>query len=107
MHIGEKIERIRLLRGITQAELGKKLGITKQAVSKMERSQKMDENKMRHVFGVLGVNTIDINFNKEPQDCSSNPNSKLKALLLYEELIKIERENFDNTLRIIEDIEDR
>ncbi|WP_286846504.1 helix-turn-helix domain-containing protein, partial [Proteiniphilum sp. UBA5463] len=30
-----KIERVRRLRGMTQAELGELLGITKQAISKM------------------------------------------------------------------------
>lgn len=33
-HMGRKIEKVRLLRGMTQAELGDLLGVTKQAVSK-------------------------------------------------------------------------
>ena len=36
IHLGRKIERVRRLRGMTQAELGDLLGITKQAVSKIE-----------------------------------------------------------------------
>ena len=37
-HLGKKIERVRRLRGMTQTELGQLLGITKQAVSKMEQT---------------------------------------------------------------------
>lgn len=36
LHIGRKIERVRRLRGMTQTDLGDLLGVTKQAVSKME-----------------------------------------------------------------------
>ena len=36
IHLGRKIERVRRLRGMTQAELGDLLGITKQAVSREE-----------------------------------------------------------------------
>lgn len=41
LHIGRKIERIRRLRGMTQTQLGDALGITKQAVSKMEQTEKL------------------------------------------------------------------
>ena len=39
-HLGRKIERIRRLRGMTQTDLGELLGVTKQAISKMEQSEK-------------------------------------------------------------------
>src|SRR6266542_1498919 len=55
LHIGRKIERVRKLRGMTQSELGDTLGITKQAVSKMEQSEKIEEEKIKQVADALGV----------------------------------------------------
>jgi transcriptional regulator with XRE-family HTH domain len=54
-HIGRKIERIRKLRGITQTELGNHLNITKQAISKMEQSEKIEDEKIKQVAEALGV----------------------------------------------------
>lgn len=48
-HIGRKIERIRRLRGMTQTDLGDLLGITKQAVSKMEQSERL---RMKELNGL-------------------------------------------------------
>lgn len=54
--IGKKIERIRTLRGLSQAQLGEKLGgITKQAVSKMEQSETVDEERIKEIANALGV----------------------------------------------------
>ena len=52
-HIGRKIERIRRLRGMTQTDLGDLLGITKQAVSKMEQSEKIKELNGLRMLWVL------------------------------------------------------
>lgn len=54
-NIGRKIERVRKLRNMTQTELGDALGITKQAVSKMEQSEKIEEEKIKQVAEALGV----------------------------------------------------
>ena len=54
-HIGRKIERVRKLVGKNQTELGEALGITKQAVSKMEQSDKIDDERLKEVAGALGV----------------------------------------------------
>ena len=55
IHIGRKIERIRRLRGMTQTDLGNLLGITKQAVSKMEQTEKLEDEKLKQVATALGV----------------------------------------------------
>jgi len=56
LHIGRKIERVRRLRGITQTELGESLGgISKQAVSKIEQSEKIDDEKLKRIADALGV----------------------------------------------------
>ncbi|MGE4587665.1 MAG: helix-turn-helix domain-containing protein, partial [Mangrovibacterium sp.] len=44
VHIGRKIERVRRLRGMTQTDLGDILGVTKQAISKMEQTEKIDDD---------------------------------------------------------------
>ena len=55
LHIGRKIERIRRLRGMTQTDLGTALGISKQAVSKMEQTEKLDDERIKTVAEALGV----------------------------------------------------
>lgn len=54
-HIGRQIEGIRRLRGITQIELGDLLGVTPQAVSKMEQAEKMDDERLGKIAAALGV----------------------------------------------------
>ena len=54
-HIGRQIERTRKLRGITQTELGSYLNITKQAISKMEQSEKIEDEKIEQVAEAVGV----------------------------------------------------
>ena len=49
LHLGKKIERLRRLRGMTQTELGQLLGITKQAVSKMEQTEKIDDERLEKI----------------------------------------------------------
>lgn len=53
-HLGRKIERIRRLRGMTQTDLGELLGVTKQAISKMEQAEKIDDEKLKQVATALG-----------------------------------------------------
>ena len=55
--MGKKIERVRRLRGMTQTELGQLLGITKQAVSKMEQTEKIDDERLEKIASALGVTT--------------------------------------------------
>lgn len=55
LHRGRKIERVRKLRGWTQADLGSKLGISKQAVSKLEQSENVGDEKLTEIANALGV----------------------------------------------------
>lgn len=57
-HLGRKIERVRRLRGMSQNELGELLGITKQAVSKMEQNENIDDERLEKIATALGV-TVD------------------------------------------------
>lgn len=118
VHIGRKIERIRRLRGMTQTDLGDLLGITKQAVSKMEQIEKMDDEKLKEVANALGVTEDGLkkfteenvlyytnNFYENSNATATNIGvvsnlenvnhfSMEQAVKLFEELLKMEREKF-------------
>lgn len=118
LHIGRKIERVRRLRGMTQTELGDLLGVTKQAVSKMEQTEKVDDEKIKQVAEVLGVTeeglkrfteeTVLYYTNNFYENCNVSASnigpitnvenlnhfSLEQAVKLFEELLKIEREKF-------------
>src|SRR5690554_3974013 len=55
IHLGRKIERVRRLRGMTQTELGELLGVTKQAISKMEQTEKLNDDRLKEIASALGV----------------------------------------------------
>ena len=55
VHLGRKIERVRRLRGMTQTELGELLGVTKQAISKMEQTEKLNDERLKEIASALGV----------------------------------------------------
>lgn len=117
-HLGRKIERIRRLRGMTQTDLGELLGVTKQAISKMEQSEKIDDDKLKQVADALGVTedglkkfteeTVLYSTNNFYENChvsasnigpithveNLNHFSMEQAVKLFEELLKIEREKY-------------
>tara|TARA_R110000868_G_scaffold409765_2_gene695962 strand:+ start:23485 stop:23895 length:411 start_codon:yes stop_codon:yes gene_type:complete len=65
-HIGRKISRIRELRGMKQETLAEELGISQQAVSKIEQSEKIEDDKLEQIANVLGVTKEGIeNFSDE------------------------------------------
>lgn len=55
LHRGRKIERVRRLRGWTQSDLGDRMGITKQAVSKLEQAENISDEKLKEVAHALEV----------------------------------------------------
>lgn len=55
LHMGRKIERVRRLRGMTQTGLGDALGISKQAVSKIEQTEHIDNDRIKQIAEALGV----------------------------------------------------
>jgi transcriptional regulator with XRE-family HTH domain len=66
-HIGRKIEKVRVLRGFTQTELGERLGgISKQAISKLEQTEIIDDDRIEEVAKALGVTPSGLKkFNEE------------------------------------------
>lgn len=117
-HLGRKIGRIRELLGVKQETLADKLGITQQAVSKLEQSEELEAPTLDRVAKALGTSAeaiksfnedSAINFVNTFHDQSTshvignfgsyhfNPVDKwLEALeenkKLYEALLKSERE---------------
>lgn len=65
-HIGRKIIRIRELRGMKQEALAAELGISQQAVSKIEQSAEVEESALEKIAIALGVPVEGIKkFNEE------------------------------------------
>jgi transcriptional regulator with XRE-family HTH domain len=66
MHLGRKISRIRELRGMKQEALAAELGVSQQAISKLEQSEHVDDEKLEMIGKALGVSTEAIkNFDEE------------------------------------------
>jgi transcriptional regulator with XRE-family HTH domain len=116
LHIGRKISRIRELRGMKQEALAQELGISQQAISKLEQSEKIEEEVLEKIASVLGVNAEGIkNYNDEAVisninsfydnsafnfQCTFNPIDKLMDALeenkkLYERLLESEKEKVE------------
>lgn len=54
-HIGRKIARIRELRGMKQEALAEELGISQQSVSKFEKSETLEDDKLERKAKALDV----------------------------------------------------
>jgi len=107
---GRKVERLRTLAGFSQAEFGQRLGgISKQAVSKLERSKKIDSEKIEKIANALGLSREAVlNFTEDKLvffienmhdqatgyaynfQCTYNPLEKVVEL--YERLLQLERD---------------
>lgn len=104
MHLGRKIGRMRELLGVKQETLAAELGISQQSVSKMEQSEKVDDERLEQVAKILGVETEAIrrfneesivnNINNTFHDSSiQNQINPVKEIIeLYERLLQSERE---------------
>jgi len=119
LHIGRKISKIRELRGMKQETLATELGISQQAISKIEQSADVDGEALEKIAKVLGVPADAIkNFNDDAvlniisntftsQDTSTlnainfqpsfNPIDKIvelynEKIVLFERLLQAEKE---------------
>ncbi len=121
LHIGRKISRIRELRGMKQEALAAELGVSQQAVSKIQQSANVDGEALNKIAGILGVtgeaikafteesifnyfNTFNDNSGAGAWSTSStfnfNPIDKLIEVFeenkkLYEQLLASEREKIE------------
>ncbi|MGO4879156.1 helix-turn-helix domain-containing protein [Pedobacter psychrotolerans] len=86
-HIGRKISRIRELRGMKQETLATELGVSQQAISKLEQSEDIEDSTLEKVAKVLGVTAEAIkNYSDETvlniisNTFTSNDNSTINAI---------------------------
>ncbi|MEC3965587.1 helix-turn-helix transcriptional regulator [Flagellimonas halotolerans] len=124
-HIGRKISRIRELRGMKQETLAEELGISQQAVSNIENSEKVDDAKLEEIAKALGVTKEGIeNFSEEAilniigntyhvdnssavnYGCTFNPLDKLidayeENKKLYERLLQAEKDKVDYLEKLV------
>lgn len=125
-HMGVKIGGARRLVGITQKDLAERLGITKQAVSKLEQTEKVDDDRLGKIADALGVSLEGLkkfnsdsvlyysnNFyeNSSPHIQSMNARVEMlnhfsieQAMKLFEELLKMERERFERATKKTDEI---
>ena len=106
MNIGQKIARLREIRGIKQADLARRLGVTQQALSKMENCESMDDERLERVASAVEVSPDTIrNFredviinniydqNNTVINYQFNPIEKIVAL--YDQLLATERKRIE------------
>jgi transcriptional regulator with XRE-family HTH domain len=129
-HLGRKISRLRELRGMKQETLAEQLGISQQAVSKMEQSEQVEDLTLERVAKALGVTSGVIkNFSEEaaiyniqnnydssspsvnfPNHCTFNPLDEVRKLNaekeeLYKALLKEKEEKIALLEKTIERFE--
>jgi len=119
LHIGRKISRIRELRGMKQEALAQLMGVSQQAISKIEQSADVEDLALEKIAQALGVtaeairgfteeavfNIISNTFHNTSSDNSTLITSSLnyqptfntieKIVELYERLLQSEREKND------------
>ena len=116
-HVGKNLQRVRTYFGIKQDALAKDLGTTQQAVSKIEKQEKIDPELLKRIAQVIGVspdmienfdeekavyniNNTNFNDNTFEQGSTAAPISQQfnpveKVVELYERLLKSEREKIE------------
>lgn len=115
LHIGRKISKIRELKGMKQETLASELGISQQAVSKIEQSAEVEDAALEKIAKILGVTADAVkNFTEEAvfnyfnnfhdsssgdfrHHCTFNPIEKIVELYdekvaLLERLLQAEKE---------------
>ncbi len=114
-HVGKNLQRVRVYFGVKQDALANDLGMSQQAVSKIEQQQEIDPELLKQISEILGVSPDLIkNFDEEGAVYNINNNSYRdntftegstaiaqqfnpveKIVELYERLLKSEREKID------------
>ena len=125
-HIGRKISRIRELRDMKQEALAQALGTNQQAISALENSETIDDEKLKQIAKALGVSLEALkNFSDEAainyfnsftdqsagtfnNHCTFNPLDKLiesyeENKKLYERLIQAEKDKVEYLEKILKD----
>jgi len=103
MNVGQKIARVREIRGMKQTDLAQRLGISQQALSKLENHEYIEEQKLKKVAEALGISTqalLQFQENTLLEETDGRRDSIhgdlgfdpiKKILTLYDELLETER----------------
>lgn len=125
-HLGRKISRIRELRDMKQEALAQALGTNQQAISILENSETIEDEKLKDIAKALGVTVEAIkNFSEESvfnyfntftdhsagtfnNNCTFNPLDKLMESIeenkkLYERLVQSEKDKVEFLEKILKD----
>ena len=123
-HIGRKISRIRELKDMKQEALAQAMGTNQQAISAMENSETVDEEKLIQVAKALGVSVEAIkNFSEEAifniigNTINNNDNASMnsnvqyqptfnpldKVVELYERLVQVEKDKVEYLEKFLKD----
>ncbi len=62
MYNGGLLKKIRLLKGLNQKGIAKKLGMTQQAYSKKENNGALSEKEFMHIMKFIGCSTKELEF---------------------------------------------
>ncbi len=62
MYNGELLRKVRLLKGLDQTGVAKKIGKSQQAISKKERKEEIDEKEFMHIMKIIGCSDKELDF---------------------------------------------
>lgn len=122
-HIGRKISRIRELRDMKQEALAQALGTNQQAISAIENSETIDEEKLVEIAKALGVSAEAIksfseenvinyfntftdshgNFGNFANGAICNFNPLDKVVELYERLVQAEKDKVEYLEKLLKE----
>ena len=113
LHVGRKLMRIREMRGVNQEVLAESLGMSKQAVSKLEQSETIDEITLSRIAKALQVTPeqiksfseegviYNIQNNYDNASCNQGPNYQGTFYLLdeYKKEVKENKKLYEALLK--------
>jgi len=114
-NVGKNLQRVRIYFGVKQEALAADLGISQQAISKIEQQEEIEDDVLKKIAGVLGVSAEIIrdfdedkaiyninNYNYQDATISDGATTMVqqinpveKIVELYERLLKSEREKIE------------
>jgi transcriptional regulator with XRE-family HTH domain len=87
MHLGEKIKKVRQLRSLTQESLGRKINLTRSAISFIEQNGKVNHQTLLNILKALSISEEDlVNFDhkavllREPVSTNNNYKTENESL---------------------------
>jgi transcriptional regulator with XRE-family HTH domain len=89
-HVGRKIERVRILKGMKQEALADKIGVSQQTISRIENSETVEEDKLKQIAEALDMSVEGlISFNEDAtvnniSNTYNNQDSSINSIFYYQ-----------------------